>query len=447
MDIATLSASFGGFIWFLAAFIVALSVIVAIHEYGHYIVGRWSGIHADVFSIGFGPVLWSGFDRRGTKWQIAALPLGGYVKFAGDANAASGADSEAMAEAAQDPEALRKTMHGAPLWARAATVAAGPIFNFALSILIFGGMAIYSGTVKEPLTVGALPDLPAQIRELRAGDEILALDGVLLSTLREENKTLELQDVAITQYLVRRDGAEITVADVNYQLPIVGGVTPQSRALRAGLQAGDVITAVDGVPVYNFGRLIEIVTASEGAPLLFTIWRAGESFDVEIAARRDDVPKRGGGFEQRWLIGVQSSLPFEPAMQAVGPVQALQLGAERTWRTITGTVSGLSHIISQKIGRCNLSGPVTIAQIAGQTASQGLWQFITFLAGISTVVGFMNLIPIPALDGGHLVFYTYEAIFRRPPSEAVARILMTIGIACVLSLMGFALFNDLTCVR
>ena len=137
MDIATLIGQFGGFFWMIIAFVVALSVIVAIHEYGHYIVGRWTGIHADVFSLGFGPILYSRLDKRGTKWQIAALPFGGYVKFAGDANAASGVDGEAMAEVADDPVARRATMHGAPLWARALTVAAGPVFNFALSIAIF----------------------------------------------------------------------------------------------------------------------------------------------------------------------------------------------------------------------------------------------------------------------------------------------------------------------
>lgn len=136
MDISALIPAFGGFAWTIFFFIVALSVIVAIHEYGHYIVGRWSGIHADVFSIGFGPVLWSRMDKRGTRWQIAALPFGGYVKFAGDANAASGKDADAIEAVAEDPVALRRTMHGAPLWARAATVSAGPVFNFALSILV-----------------------------------------------------------------------------------------------------------------------------------------------------------------------------------------------------------------------------------------------------------------------------------------------------------------------
>jgi regulator of sigma E protease len=158
VDLQTLLPQFGSGAVTILAFIVALSVIVAIHEYGHYIIGRWSGIKAEVFSIGFGPVLFSRMDRHGTRWQVAALPFGGFVKFLGDADAASGKDSAAMA--ATPPERLRQTMHGAPLWARTATVAAGPVFNFILSILIFTAVMMAGGKTADPLTVGALKPLP-----------------------------------------------------------------------------------------------------------------------------------------------------------------------------------------------------------------------------------------------------------------------------------------------
>ena len=156
--------SFGGFAFTLLAFVVALSIIVAIHEYGHYIVGRWSGIHAEVFSLGFGPVLLSRVDRRGTKWQVAALPFGGYVKFLGDANAASGKDGAAVD--ALDPAERRRSMHGAPLWARAATVAAGPIFNFILSILVFAGVMVFSGQASTDPVVGDIRPMPAEMQVL-----------------------------------------------------------------------------------------------------------------------------------------------------------------------------------------------------------------------------------------------------------------------------------------
>ncbi|MEY8840426.1 site-2 protease family protein, partial [Cribrihabitans sp. XS_ASV171] len=162
MDAVSFIPEFGGLLYTIIAFVVALSVIVAVHEFGHYIVGRWSGIHAEVFSLGFGPVLLSRVDRRGTRWQLAALPFGGYVKFLGDANAASGKDSKSMADLyRENPDSLRNTIHGAPLWARAATVAAGPIFNFILSVMVFGAIFMMRGAPSDPLTVGELHPLPA----------------------------------------------------------------------------------------------------------------------------------------------------------------------------------------------------------------------------------------------------------------------------------------------
>src|SRR6056297_2818642 len=172
---------FGGLAFTLVAFIAALSIIVAIHEYGHYIVGRWSGIHAEVFSVGFGPVLFSRVDRHGTKWQIAALPFGGYVKFLGDSDAASGKDGAAID--ALDMKERRRSMHGAPLWARSATVAAGPVFNFILSILIFASVLMISGRPVEAPLVGVPAMLPADMSTLEAGDRINAIAGEPVETL------------------------------------------------------------------------------------------------------------------------------------------------------------------------------------------------------------------------------------------------------------------------
>ena len=161
MDAVFLVSQLGGFLYTIGSFVVVLSIIVFVHEYGHYIVGRWSGIHPEVFSLGFGPVLASRVDKRGTRWQLAAFPFGGFVKFLGDADAASGKDSGAITAAQSDPEMLRKTMHGAPLWARAATVAAGPVFNFIFAAVIFTGVNLSRGQMQEPLAVGAVKDLPA----------------------------------------------------------------------------------------------------------------------------------------------------------------------------------------------------------------------------------------------------------------------------------------------
>lgn len=449
MDIFALIPQFSGLIWTLLAFVIALSVIVAIHEYGHYIVGRWSGIHADVFSLGFGPVLFSRVDKRGTVWQIAALPFGGYVKFAGDANAASGKDEAAMAQAESDPERLRSTMHGAPLWARTATVAAGPVFNFALSILIFAAVALQVGVPKDPLTVGEMRALPFEGAQLQAGDEILAVGGIDLPPSDDADAySAAFEAIPLAQpleYDVVRDGQQIVVTGP-YLLPtLVNQVMPQSAAYEAGLMAGDVITGVDGAPIFAFKQLKDFVEASEGRPLLLTVWRDGETLEFTMRPKLIDEPQPDGGFKSQTRIGISGGTAFEPATTSPGVFEALWGGVANTGRIIEGSISGLKHMIVGNISTCNLSGPVGIAQTSGAMASQGAQSFIYFIAVLSTAVGLLNLFPIPALDGGHLVFYAYEAVTGKPPSDGALRVLMSIGLTLILGLMVFALGNDLFC--
>ena len=449
MDITTLIPQFGGFIWTLAAFVIALSVIVAIHEYGHYIVGRWCGIKADVFSLGFGPVLYSRYDKRGTKWQIALLPFGGYVKFAGDANAASGKDEEAMEEVATDPVRLRETMHGAPLWARALTVVAGPVFNFALSIIVFAGVSMSLGTVSEPLTVQAVKPLPNAIEGLEQGDVLQAIAG---RTIPDSMQTPEYRTFMenlplepVLEYTVLRDGQSVTV-DGPYPSPaLVGGVGAQTAALDAGLATGDVIVGIDGTPTFAFIQLKEAVESSEGRPLLLDVWRGGKTLQFTLVPKSTDEPQPDGSFVNVLRIGISSDSAITPATELSGIMEAAQNGVAGTWRIIKGSLSGMWHMLTGAISSCNMSGPVGIAQVSGAMASQGALSFINFIAVLSTAVGLLNLFPIPALDGGHLTFYAYEAVRGKPPSDKALRILMTVGIAMVLGLMMFALFNDLFC--
>lgn len=448
MDILTWLPQFGGLIWTILAFILALSVIVAIHEYGHYIVGRWSGIHADVFSIGFGPVLFARTDKHGTQWQIAALPFGGYVKFAGDADAASGKDEEAMQEAAADPAQLRATMHGAPLWARAATVAAGPIFNFILSTLIFAFVAMNSGQARDPLTVGNLTPLPMENRGLQAGDVILGINNLPFPDTEDEayGSYLDALPVRATlTYEVERNGRRMDVEDAHFMPPVVAGLAAQSAAMAANLEVGDVIAAIDAQPIFTFTELKDAVEGSDGRTLALTVWRDGAFFDYALTPKRTDEPQDEGGYKTQWRIGVASGLSFAPATETLGPGAAVVHGVERVGEIISGSISGLWHMIVGNIGTCNLSGPVGIAQVSGQMASQGALNFVVFIAVLSTAVGLLNLFPVPALDGGHLVFYAYEAVTGRPPSDAALRLLMTLGLAMVLSLMMFALYNDFRC--
>ncbi len=445
MDALGMLPSFGGVIWTLLAFVVALSVIVAIHEYGHYIVGRWSGIGAEVFSLGFGPVIWSRYDKRGTKWQLALLPFGGYVKFVGDADAASGKDSEALARMSE--EERRKTMHAAPLWARAATVAAGPVFNFILSFVIFSTVLLFQGQARDPLTVSQIRPLPQAVQQIGPGDEILSIAGIAVPKLdRLDGFVAKLPVQPVLAYTLRRpDGTEVTVPGPYPYPPLVISIQPGSAAYDSGLQTGDVIEAVGGKPIVAFADLRREVAASDGKPMSLTVWRDGRSFKVTLAPRRVDLPLPEGGFETRWLIGITGGLFFEPATTSPGIFEAAKFGVTQTAFIVQSSLSGLWHMITGAISSCNLSGPIGIAEASGAMASQGATSFIWFIAVLSTAVGLLNLFPVPVLDGGHLVFYAWEAVTGRPPADRALKVLMGIGLALIGGLMIFALTNDIFC--
>lgn len=438
---------FGNLLYTVAAFVVALSVIVTVHEYGHYIIGRLSGIKAEAFSLGFGPTLISRTDKRGTVWKLSAIPLGGYVKFLGDANAASaGVDEETMA--VLSPEERRHTMHGAPLWARAATVAAGPLFNFILSIFIFAAMMMWSGTATDVPTVGGLAQLPGGTAQLQKGDTVVAVDGIATPDYPALNDALSaLPSQPTLPWTVERAGQTLTIEGPQPFPPVLAGVTPTSAAYEAGLKAGDVITAIDGTPIWKFSELQAKVAAAAGADLKLAIWRpeGGQTLDVTLAPRRMDIPVASGGFETRWLIGATGTLVFDPETRATGPFEALGGGARQVWATVSTSVSALEHILLGKISACNLHGAIGIAEGSAAAAKAGVADFIWFIAVLSTAVGFLNLFPIPILDGGHLMFHLWEGVAGKPPSDRVMNLMMMIGLTLVLSLMVFGLWNDITC--
>ena len=423
----------------IAAFVVALSIIVAIHEYGHYIVGRWCGIHAEVFSLGFGPVVFRRTDKHGTVWQVAALPLGGFVRFLGDANAASVGSDGTVSETDS-----RRTMTGAPLWARTATVAAGPVFNFVLAIAIFAGSIMYQGRSADPLTFGELRPLPPSFSsELRAGDVMIAVEGVRFDDVEGINQiTDQLPLTERLSYTVSRDGDVFDVEGPYYFPTAVLSVSPRSAADDANIKINDVITAIDGAAVFAFSQVQDLVLAADGAPLEFEVWRDGKTLQKTIAPRRVDIPTAEGGFETRWLIGISGTIFFDERTVAVGLWEATKMGARGLWNTVTTSLSAMQHILFGQISTCNLSGPVGIAETSGSMAEQGAQSFIWFIGALSAAVGLMNLFPIPVLDGGHLVFYAYEAVTRRKPSERAVQVFMFVGLGLILSLMTFTILND-----
>lgn len=444
-DIAT---QFGGFAWMILAFVIALSIIVAIHEYGHYIVGRWCGIKADVFSIGFGPILASKVDRHGTRWQLAALPLGGYVKFRGDANAASVGDDGTAAQMTASERA--ETMTGASLWRRAATVAAGPMFNFILSIVLFAGMAMILGRAADTPTVGASVPLPAEMQTLAPGDTILSIAGTDVEGIDGIGAIIEdLPSAPTLPYRVERDGAIIEVEAIAPVPARASTVQPRSAAWDIGMRPGDVILTADGVPLHSFSDLQRAVAAVGDGTVALTVWRenraGGEILDFALQPRMRDIPLAEGGFETRPLIGITSSLAFEAATERSGPIDAVTFGVTQVWTILGRSISTLGYIATGKISSCNMSGPIGIAQTSAVAASHGLASFIGFIALLSAGVGLLNLFPIPVLDGGHLVFHAYEAVRGKPPSDGAVKVLMIFGLSIMGALMMFVIFNDVTC--
>ena len=435
-------AGLGGGVWTLVAFILALSIIVTVHEYGHYIVGRWSGIRAEVFSLGFGPRLISRRDRRGTLWQVAAIPLGGYVRFLGDSNAASAGSGQQVA-----PDQRRHTLEGAPLWARVATVAAGPVFNFILSTLIFAGFIMIRGVAVETPTVGEVTAPPPGFtNELQPGDRILAVGGHDVAVWGDiHTAAADLPEAPSQDWRVLRDGREITVPGPDPVPPVIGGVAPGSAAAAAGLLPGDVITAINDEPVMRFDAIRRQVEAAQGNPLNLRVLRDGTESEFALTPKEQDLPAAGGGYEKRWLIGITAGSYFAPAVDAVGPFTALWMGLAQVWDIIASSLSGVWAMITGQIGSCNLGGAISIAESTGQAANAGIGNFIWWISVLSVAIGFLNLLPIPVLDGGHLAFYAWEGVTGRPPSDRALNLLTSIGLALVVGLMFFGLSNDLRC--
>ncbi|MXU65831.1 RIP metalloprotease RseP [Oceanomicrobium pacificus] len=442
MDLIAALPVIGPFLSVVLPFIVVLGIVVFVHEYGHYIVGRWCGIKADIFSMGFGPVLWRRTDRRGTVWQVAALPLGGYVKFAGDADGSSRADPDALEQLS--PEERAASFHGASVGRRALTVLAGPVFNFILAAIVFAGLILVQGVAKPGIVVGEIVALPGQVNELQVGDEIVAAEGTDVADYTELLTIVDgMAEAGPMDLTVRRDGDLVDVTAPYLLPPIVYGVEPLSPASRAGLEPGDVILSAGGTDLVRFEDLRQIVMASEGAPLGLRVDRAGETLDLTIAPELRDTGDGEGGFEKRVMIGVSGGLAFAPATERPNPLRALGLGVERVWLVITSSLTGLKAMITGDLGPENLQGPIGIAQISGETASQGLLSFINLIAVLSTAIGLLNLFPVPVLDGGHLVMFAYEAIRGKPASDRWLQVAMSIGLAMVLLLMLFATYNDI----
>ena len=343
MEYSLFIPQFGNLIITVAAFVVSLSVIVFVHEFGHYFVGRISGIRAEVFSVGFGPVIFYFLDNNGTKWQIAAFPFGGFVKFLGDKNSVSAPKTGLKPAIKDDASTSRATMHGAPLWARFATVAAGPIFNFIFSGIIFFIIYFNQGVTKLPLTVEKVFDSPYEIM-FEKDDIIRSINGIKID--QDFNKLLDLlEDSEITErivYEVERNGRLINLENIVRNPPRVAQVLPKSAAISAGLVKGDIILSLNSEKIVSFDNIRNIVEQSRGEVLEVEFWRNGLVKQTLLKPIIVDVPSEAGGFESIYRIGIVGDyFPFEPSTQNTSVLLAVKKTSESIYLIMEGSIKNV----------------------------------------------------------------------------------------------------------
>ncbi len=454
----------GPFVSYAIPFLFVLSVIIFVHELGHYVIGRWCGIGVEVFSVGFGPVIWSRRDRRGTVWQIAAFPLGGYVRFLEDSETGRVREQPKMPVHAGQSGELPGMVGGdrfddAPVLRRALTVAAGPIANFVLSVILFAGLAAVNGVSSGNMTVGAVLDLPGYEFGIQRGDRIIEVNGgnvadfADIQILISETATSDREDGsedraasasdATVRYQVERDGRLLEIEGDHPLVPFLSSIEPLSPASRAGLRSGDLVLEVESKAVRRFSDLREAVLGAGESEVDMLVWREGEPVSVSVIPTLMDREVGEGVFEKQVAIGVRGRIAFEPEVTTPGPFRALAIGFSTMIFVIEVSVDGIYHMIVGNIGLENIQGPLGIAHVSGDVASNGFLDLLWLLGVISVAIGMLNLLPIPVLDGGHLLMFAYEAGVGRRPSDRVLGILTSFGLMALVCLMVFATYNDI----
>ena len=459
------------FLTTILAFAVCLGSLITIHELGHYLVARWCGVKVLRFSVGMGKVVWSRrFGRDQTEWAVSALPLGGYVKML---------DAREGDLASIPKEDLAREFTRQSVWKRIAIVAAGPLANFLVAIVLFAGL--YMHGVEEPTSkisvraaAGQDADrTPAALAGLRTGDRITAVNGEPVAAWSELRWNLmqaavDKKEASLT---VERSGygrvnailpaATMTALDLEGDIvgnlgigvalpsPVVQQVLPGGAAERGGLQVGDLLKSVDGVAVQDGVAFIELIRAAPGKTVQVEVIRAGLPRTLAVTPQAEALKGADGekSGKQAVTVGkISAYVALRPDMINVpsGPLSALGKAVERVWDTCTMTLKMIAKMVTGEASLKNVTGPITIADYAGQTARMGVASYLSFIAFISISLGVMNLLPIPVLDGGHLLYYSLEVLTGRPVSERVAEFAQRIGIGLLMTLMVLAVFNDIT---
>ncbi len=451
---------------YVVPFLAVLTVIVFVHEMGHYLVARWNGVAIDAFSIGFGKELIGWNDRHGTRWKISAIPLGGYVRFTGDMNAASVPDPEAVAKV--DPALAPRLFANKNVWQRIAVVAAGPMANVILTFLILYALLLGYGRVVTPPVVGDV-DLGSVAQEagIEPGDVLTSVDGFavhgfedfdrLIATSPERSVTIELERGGESQTIALvPDAAEYKDRFGNTQrvgvagvfasvLPaVVGEVLEGSAAQQAGIQPGDRFISVDGIAVAGFLAFQDLVVARPEQAISVELEREGRRLTVSLVPKAEEDKDRLGNVQVIGRIGVRPAAPevSELVVYRPGPVEAIGMTVEEIRFIIQRTAAFLGDFFVGRGDVEQLGGPVKVARVSGEVATLGIVALINLTALLSLNIGIFNLLPVPMLDGGHLLYYLIEAVRGRPLSMRVQEMGFRFGFALVLALMVFTLFND-----
>jgi regulator of sigma E protease len=438
----------------LLAFLVAISLLVAVHEYGHYIVGRWAGMKVLRFSIGFGKPIWTwvrGADR--TEYCISAVPLGGYVRFL---------DGR---EGPIEPEDEGRAFNQRPVPARIAVLFAGPLFNFLFAIVAYWALFLSGIPTLQPAVGQVEAGSLAEHAGLEFGDKIVAVGDV--ETLDWESTLVNIFDRMVADgqvplTLETADGNErraliivgdaardLTEPDMLFDglgfepwqpLAIIGALVEGGAAEASGLRVGDRITMISGETIRSYNDLVRVVAPRPGDDVTVDFVRDGHERSVDLVLGRQEVDG-----QTRGLLGVQASSDIGSYyyLRQYGPLQSVTRSIERTWTTTMFTLRMLGRMVTGDVSIKNISGPINIAQFAGDSAQRGANEFLAFLALISISLGVLNLLPIPVLDGGQIVYQSIELVKGSPLSERSQILGQQVGILALILLMSFAFYNDI----
>lgn len=447
-----------GFLLTLSAFIVALSVLIIVHEYGHYWVARRCDVKVLRFSVGFGKPIWSKtIGRDGTEWVVAAVPLGGYVKMLDER------------EGDVAPHELARAFNRKTVWQRFAIVLAGPLANFLAAIVLYWFLFLHGVPGLVPVLADPPPRSAAMQAGFAAGDTVTRAGGTAVRSWQDFRwvmlqEALDKQPISIELKTARGEtvtrelrldqlSAQDLEGDVLGALgfvrlrmtlrPVLGEVTGSGAAARAGLQSGDLVVAIDGAGIETWDALVAKVRSAPGRELQFRVRRG----DIELQAvpvTPDAINERGERFGR---IGAAPRLDPDAMQRMItdvsyGPVESFTKAVVKTWETALFSLRMLGKMALGEVSLKNLSGPITIADYAGQSAQSGWISYLLFLGLISISLGVLNLLPVPLLDGGHLMYYSIEIFTGKPVSERVMEVGQQVGLVVLFALMAFALYND-----